>query len=96
MKLLTVLLLGVLRVYRLLLSPALTWLLEPMGMGCRFTPSCSRYASEAIAEHGPFKGTRMAFQRLCRCNPWGNSGYDPVPRAAPSTGDATVRAEHST
>ena len=46
---------------------------------CRFTPSCSQYAIEAIRKHGPFKGFAMAVWRILRCNPWGGSGYDPVP-----------------
>ena len=46
---------------------------------CRFTPSCSHYAIEAIRKHGPFKGLALAVWRILRCNPWGGSGYDPVP-----------------
>ncbi len=46
---------------------------------CRFTPSCSQYAVEAIRKHGPFKGLYLAIWRILRCNPWGGSGYDPVP-----------------
>ena len=46
---------------------------------CRFTPSCSQYAIEAIRKHGPFKGLALAVWRILRCNPWGGSGYDPVP-----------------
>ncbi|MBR1935639.1 MAG: membrane protein insertion efficiency factor YidD [Muribaculaceae bacterium] len=46
---------------------------------CRFTPSCSHYAVEAIQKHGPIKGTWLAIKRIARCNPWGGSGYDPVP-----------------
>ncbi len=46
---------------------------------CRFTPSCSQYAIEAIRKHGPFKGMALAVWRILRCNPWGGSGYDPVP-----------------
>lgn len=46
---------------------------------CRFTPSCSHYAIEAIRKHGPFKGVALAVWRILRCNPWGGSGYDPVP-----------------
>ena len=47
---------------------------------CRFTPTCSEYAREAIMKHGPFKGLWLAVWRILRCNPWGGSGYDPVPR----------------
>ncbi len=46
---------------------------------CRFTPTCSQYAREAIQKHGPFRGLALAIWRLLRCNPWGGSGYDPVP-----------------
>ena len=45
---------------------------------CRYTPSCSNYALEAIEEYGSLKGSFMAFKRICRCNPFGSSGYDPV------------------
>ncbi|MBR1882525.1 MAG: membrane protein insertion efficiency factor YidD [Muribaculaceae bacterium] len=46
---------------------------------CRFTPTCSHYAVQAIGKHGPFKGTWLAIKRIARCNPWGGGGYDPVP-----------------
>lgn len=46
---------------------------------CRFVPSCSQYTVEAIQKHGPIKGLWLAIKRICRCNPWGGSGYDPVP-----------------
>lgn len=46
---------------------------------CRFTPTCSEYARQALLVHGPFKGLALAVWRLLRCNPWGGSGYDPVP-----------------
>lgn len=46
---------------------------------CRFTPTCSQYAVEAIKKHGPFYGLYLAIRRIIRCNPWGGSGYDPVP-----------------
>ena len=70
---LTVLVLQVLiRVYQLLLSP----LLPP---SCRYLPSCSDYAVEAIGRHGAIVGVGLAARRLARCHPWGGSGYDPVP-----------------
>lgn len=46
---------------------------------CRFTPTCSEYARQALLIHGPFKGLLLAVWRILRCNPWGGSGYDPVP-----------------
>ena len=46
---------------------------------CRFTPTCSQYAKEAIMKHGPIKGLGLAIWRILRGNPWGGSGYDPVP-----------------
>ena len=46
---------------------------------CRFTPTCSAYAIEALRKHGPIKGLLLAIWRILRCNPWGGSGYDPVP-----------------
>jgi hypothetical protein len=65
--------------YRTMLSP----FLPP---ACRFAPSCSAYALEALSEHGPFKGSWLALCRLARCHPFtllgGRSGYDPVPRHA--------------
>lgn len=46
---------------------------------CRYTPTCSQYALEAIKKYGPFKGGFLAIKRILRCHPWGGSGYDPVP-----------------
>jgi hypothetical protein len=60
------------RAYKLLVSP----LLPP---ACRFLPTCSEYAAEAIERHGAWRGIMLASRRLARCHPWGGSGYDPVP-----------------
>lgn len=60
------------RLYRLAISP---WL----GSNCRFDPTCSSYAIEALQVHGILKGGRLAIARIGRCHPWGSSGYDPVP-----------------
>ena len=56
------------------------WTLSPLiGFNCRYAPSCSAYAIEAIASHGPVHGLWLGFKRILRCHPWGGSGYDPVP-----------------
>ena len=46
---------------------------------CRFTPTCSQYALQALRKHGPIKGSWLTIRRILRCHPWGGSGYDPVP-----------------
>jgi len=70
---------GLIRAYQLLVSP----LLPP---SCRYLPSCSAYAAEAIATHGAIHGTWLTLRRLLRCHPWGGSGWDPVPgRADPAS-----------
>ena len=68
------------RGYRLIISPAQTHLFGPSG-GCRFTPTCSVYAMDAVREHGAIKGAALAVSRICRCHPWGGCGHDPVPKA---------------
>jgi uncharacterized protein len=59
------------RAYQVLLSPL-------MGGACRFTPSCSAYALEALERHGAWRGGWMAARRIARCHPWGSAGFDPV------------------
>jgi putative membrane protein insertion efficiency factor len=63
---------GLIRGYQLLVSPVL-------GNRCRFEPSCSRYASEAIRRYGSLKGSWLAIRRIARCHPFCDGGYDPVP-----------------
>ena len=60
------------KIYQIIISPLL-------GPSCRFTPTCSQYAVEAIQKYGPFKGSWLSLKRIIKCHPWGGSGYDPVP-----------------
>lgn len=69
MKKLSILLI---KIYQIFISPLCPGV-------CRFRPTCSQYATEAIRVHGIIKGTWLGFKRICRCHPWGGSGYDPVP-----------------
>ena len=66
------LVLAVLKFYRLAVSPFL-------GRNCRFHPSCSAYAIEAVERHGALKGGWLGLRRILRCHPWNPGGYDPVP-----------------
>jgi putative membrane protein insertion efficiency factor len=68
------LLIGFIRAYQVTLSPFL-------GGSCRFLPTCSAYAIEAIASHGAWRGSGLALRRIARCHPLGSSGFDPVPDA---------------
>ncbi len=68
------------RAYRWTISPAQTFLFGPAG-GCRFTPTCSQYAMDAIRARGALAGGWLAVKRICRCHPWGCCGHDPVPKA---------------
>ena len=67
-----IILIGFIKLYRLVLSPFI-------GQHCRFTPTCSEYAQEAINTHGSFKGSWLAIRRLSKCHPWHAGGIDPVP-----------------
>lgn len=68
----TRLLIGLLHAYQYLLSPF-------FGQHCRFTPTCSQYAIDALREHGPWRGSMLAARRVLRCHPWHPGGLDPVP-----------------
>ena len=70
------------RAYQIVLSPV-------FGQHCRYTPTCSTYAIEAIQQHGAIKGSWLAAKRLVSCNPWHEGGYDPVP------GTEHLHPEHS-
>ncbi|MGI9262688.1 MAG: membrane protein insertion efficiency factor YidD [Woeseiaceae bacterium] len=63
---------GLVWLYRYAISPLI-------GANCRYQPTCSAYAEEALRTHGAFKGGWLALKRIGRCHPWGGSGYDPVP-----------------
>jgi hypothetical protein len=68
------------RLYRWTISPAQVFLFGSTG-GCRFTPTCSQFALEAVREHGALAGGALAAKRICRCHPWGGHGHDPVPKS---------------
>jgi putative membrane protein insertion efficiency factor len=67
------------RVYRWTISPAQIFFFGP-NAGCRFTPTCSQYAIEAIQTRGAIAGIFLAAKRICRCHPFGSCGHDPVPQ----------------
>lgn len=64
--------------YRKILSPFLHAIAGPM-FGCRFEPTCSVYVGEALETHGLARGGWLGLRRICRCQPWGGAGFDPVP-----------------
>ncbi len=71
-QLLSKLMIALIRFYQSAISPHL-------GRACRYSPTCSVYAIDAIRKHGPLRGGWMALKRILSCNPWGGHGYDPVP-----------------
>ncbi len=77
---------GLIRAYQLLLSPF-------MAPSCRYLPTCSAYACEAIARHGAARGLWLAVKRIARCHPWGAMGYDPVPDTPERPGRRKTRPE---
>lgn len=66
---------GLIRLYQWVISPM-------MAPRCRFLPTCSAYGVDAIRQHGPYLGSCMALRRICRCHPWSQGGWDPVPERA--------------
>ncbi len=71
-KMLVKFFIALIRFYQAAISPYLP-------PSCRYTPTCSAYGIEALQKHGPFKGLWLTIKRVLSCNPWGGSGYDPVP-----------------
>ncbi len=72
LQLLSLPLIGLIKVYQYVISPAI-------GPKCRYTPTCSNYGLEAIKKYGPLKGGWLTIKRIASCHPWGGSGYDPLP-----------------
>lgn len=72
MRILSLPFIGLIKLYQWIISPML-------GPKCRFTPTCSHYAVEALKKHGALKGLWLTIKRISRCHPWGGQGYDPVP-----------------
>jgi putative membrane protein insertion efficiency factor len=78
-------LIGLLKAYRAVISPL-------YGQVCRYYPSCSAYALEAVTRHGAVKGSVLTVRRLARCHPWAAGGLDPVPPVRSSSDEATATA----
>lgn len=78
---------GLIHLYRLTLSPFVGW-------HCRYDPTCSQYALEALSKHGALRGSWLAARRIARCHPWGGWGYDPVPDPAPRRDEHDGRCDH--
>jgi len=76
-RMMSLILRGAIRLYQLTLAYFFVG-------ACRYEPSCSAYAAEAVTTHGAIKGSWFAARRLCRCGPWGAGGYDPVPPVSAS------------
>ena len=71
------------RLYQVAISPLL-------GDNCRFHPTCSAYASEAVHHHGTMRGSWLALRRICRCHPWNPGGFDPVPPSEQTSAEKTT------
>ncbi len=80
------LLIGLLRAYRAVISPL-------YGQVCRYHPSCSAYALDAVREHGSLSGSWLAVRRLARCHPWAAGGYDPVPPRSSAGASSTPSSQ---
>jgi putative membrane protein insertion efficiency factor len=80
---------AVVRAYQIVLSP-LKGMLLGTASSCRFHPTCSCYAIKALRAHGLLRGSLLAGWRLLRCNPWGGSGFDPVPRTKSADGTSPL------
>ncbi|WP_029011062.1 membrane protein insertion efficiency factor YidD [Azospirillum halopraeferens] len=74
------------------------WTLSPfIGQTCRYLPTCSNYALDALSKHGAIRGSWLTIRRLSRCHPWGGSGYDPVPEPGqPAARDGRASHDHGT
>ncbi|MEK9717675.1 MAG: membrane protein insertion efficiency factor YidD [Candidatus Puniceispirillum sp.] len=81
---LTVMILGLIGLYRLVLSPL-------FGANCRYLPTCSQYAKDAVIEHGPLHGSYYALKRILRCHPWAEPAHDPVPPARRAVKDGDTK-----
>jgi len=78
-------------IYRWVISPLIHLLAGP-GYGCRFQPTCSEYAQTALRTHGPIHGSWLTIRRISKCQPFGSSGYDPVPPSVRSAETCGIRA----
>jgi len=80
---------------KILLAPVYfyRYAISPLTLpSCRYTPTCSQYTIEALKRHGPFKGSYLSAKRILSCNPWGGSGYDPVPEVKKKAKNNTPHA----
>ena len=84
------------RLLALLVRGYQRWISPALGQHCRFAPSCSHYAAEALRRHGALRGSWLTVRRLARCHPWNPGGHDPVPSpsASSATMDATPELRH--